>query len=379
MTVQKIISVYNKDPYNKQNSQKSSRTFASMHVDNSNADIFLGKKVKSDKNQALLYKEEGNNFARYGKYEAAIESYNKSLEYNPDFTDARFNLAKSYKTTKDYANAIKHYEILLKKTPKDIEVLTSVAECYLGDKQENKAKEVIIKALAVDEKYDPARRLDKKIDNARLAYFSKSAANQQELIQKHNNMKAALKLACNYFTESKSTIDDIYDIKFEYDTTSSLSGHSNIAQYENSKRRIVVTNDYTWAAPEVVACYLVHEIVHGRDKDPYTSIAEEQDAYRESVKFWESSSTGIKDPEMDYALKLYNKSPEELDKKVAIVYATRDGSIPLNSPNHGMGAQSIQYVWLKAKDTFSRIIGLDSSLKSQAIISERKLLRNEYR
>lgn len=49
---------------------------------------------------------------------------------------------------------------------------------------------------------------------------------------------------------------------------------------------------------------IIHEFVHGKDNDPYTSIREEQDAYRVQAKYWVDNVKNIYDPEMDYVADL---------------------------------------------------------------------------
>ena len=128
---------------------------------------------------------------------------------------------------------------------------------------------------------------------------------------------------------------DLSNINIMFDKTASMSGTANIAQYEHGRKRIVVTDKYNYAAPELVSAYLVHEFVHAKDNDAYTSVAEEQDAYRAAAKFWLLNANGVKDSEMDYAAGLYKKSPESLDERVAEIYKLRDPGISMTSPNHG--------------------------------------------
>jgi hypothetical protein len=113
-----------------------------------------------------------------------------------------------------------------------------------------------------------------------------------------------------------------------------MGGTSNIAQYENYKQTITVSNSYVYASPQVIAAYLAHESVHAKDNDPYTSIREEQDAYEIAAKFWMENSNGVSDPEMDYATALYKKSPSTLSSRVEEIYTLRDPSIAKTSPNH---------------------------------------------
>ena len=93
-------------------------------------------------------------------------------------------------------------------------------------------------------------------------------------------------------------------------------------------------DDFVYANPTLVATYIVHENIHAKDNDPYTSIREEQDAYRAQCEFWLKHGQGIEDPEMDFVVGLYKKSAEDLDKRVAEIYHLRDKNIPETSYNH---------------------------------------------
>ena len=182
----------------------------------------------------------------------------------------------------------------------------------------------------------------------------------------------------------KDIATDASDVKFVFSATDSMSGHGNIAQYEDEYRKIVVTNKYVWAAPEVIAAYLVHESVHAKDHDPYTSIKEEQDAYKESVKFWIAHNNGIKDPEMDYAASLYLVSSESLDNKVAEVYFSRDPSIAKVSPHHGLPAQGLFALGIKhgidkVTNFVKSLLSLNQPQLAAQTSSDQGLLVKHYR
>lgn len=113
-----------------------------------------------------------------------------------------------------------------------------------------------------------------------------------------------------------------------------MGGRANIAQYEHSKRKVSVTDEYTYADPQLTGAYVIHEFVHGKDNDPYTSIREEQDAYRVQAKYWVDNVKNIYDPEMDYVADLYKQSAKALDDRVAEIYRLRDPGIPETSYNH---------------------------------------------
>jgi tetratricopeptide (TPR) repeat protein len=331
----------------------------------------------SELSEAKKYKELGNQKASQNDYKGAIDYYKKSTEIKPDFVDAYYNLGKAYKTINDTDNAIKSFSRYLELEPQNIEIMANLGQCLKEKKQYNQAENYFKKVLEIDPKFDMASRELKETENLRLELASPKYAQMRKFEQSRKNLNDSLALVKKYYPPQ--VMKELGNVSFSFDKTSALSGHSNIAQYENYNNKIIVTDKYTWAAPEVVAAYMVHEVIHGKDRDPYTSVKEEQDAYEESVKFWKNFNNGIKDPEMDYALDLYNQSPTDLANKVAEIYTTRDDSIPKYSPNHGIAAKSLALGWFKTKKMFSKVINVPNKATEFAIISDNKLYERHYR
>lgn len=68
--------------------------------------------------KALAHKNRGNIYSKDGKFQMAVREYLKAVELRPDFTDAIYNLAKTYDfDLNDDEKAIKYYEIFLKHEP----------------------------------------------------------------------------------------------------------------------------------------------------------------------------------------------------------------------------------------------------------------------
>ena len=146
------------------------------------------------------------------------------------------------------------------------------------------------------------------------------------------NLAEALQMAVNYL--SPAYMKEISDVKIVFGKTASMGGTDNIAQYEDYIKTVTVSDKYKFAAPQLIAAYLVHESVHAHDKDSYTSVREEQDAYKIATEFWIANSKGVQDPEMDYAASLYKQGPSVLSDRVAEIYKMRDPDIAMTSPNH---------------------------------------------
>ena len=168
-----------------------------------------------------------------------------------------------------------------------------------------------------------------------LSIFSPQRAKKEREEYASKNLQKALQMTVNYMTPSY--MKGLDDVIVCFGETASMGGTSNIAQYENYKKKITVADSYKYASPQVIAAYLTHESVHAHDDDAYTSVYEEQDAYETATQFWIDNSNGIKDPEMDYAADLYKQSPETLRQRVEEIYTLRDPSIAKTSPNHPPG------------------------------------------
>lgn len=300
---------------------------------NDNADSYTPSNTIVQKRIAQKLTEQADNYSNNDKYEEAETCYKEAISTKNNYAAPYYGLAKLYKNKDKTPQAVEVYEKLLQVCPDELEAQTLLGLCHKKLGNYDKAKGCFQTACNKDPKYDFAVRSLKEIDNLILAKTDPKLAKQLEDKQDSTNLRNALILITN--NTPGYILDRVKDVSYRFGKTDSLSGHANIAQYENGKRTITVTEDYKWAAPEIVAAYLEHEDIHAADKDGITSISEEQDAYEESIKFWLNNNHGIKDPELDYAADLYNKSPQTLRNKVADIYRSRDKDIAEYSPNHG--------------------------------------------
>lgn len=283
--------------------------------------------------QAALFKEQGNEFLKINEFDKAVDAYKKAISIAPTYADAYFNLGKTYKMQKKYPEAIKTLTKAKELNPTDTETITILGEAYKQNGQYVLAIKNFEEALAIDPASDFAKRNLEETKNINFSVFNPLSAYEQKKAQAQKNLNSAITIAKNYLP--KGYMKDLSDVCVVFDTTNEMGGRSNIAQYEHSKRKITITGEYIWAAPKIVGAYLVHEFVHAKDNDPYTSIREEQDAYEQAAKFWVKTTTPpVKDPEMDYVAELYNKSPQALKDRVAEIYKLRDPDIANTSPNH---------------------------------------------
>lgn len=279
--------------------------------------------------------QEGDELLKTNNFDAAISKYNKSIEINPEAKETYLSLGKAYKGKEDYPNAASNIEIYLKENPQDTGAIVLLGDCYRKQGHYGKAIEQFSNASSIDSSDDEAKRNYLETKNQIQACYDPIGAAQAKRKQALSNLSTALGMAKKYL--SPDFMKDMGNLTIVFDKTASLGGTPNIAQYEHSKRKMTVTDSYVYAAPQLVAAYMVHEFVHAKDKDSYTSINEEQDAYKKETEFWIQNSNGVKDPEMDYAAELYKQSPSTLDSRVAEIYKLRDPSIAKISPNHPPG------------------------------------------
>ena len=306
------------------------------------------------------YKSLGDSLMDKKKYEYAISNYKKSLELSPEENEVLLNIARAYLGVKDYSDTIKSLNQYVAAASSTCEAETMLGETYLEEGKYEEALKSFQKAMEADSKDDNAKRGYLETQNKILEQTNPEQAKKERYEHGVKTLNEALSIVTKYL--SPEYMQSLGSLKVMFDKTASMSGTPNIAQYEHGKKRIVITDKYTYAAPEIISAYLVHEFVHAKDNDAYTSVAEEQDAYRAASKFWLLNSNGVKDSEMDYAADLYKKSPETLDDRVAEIYQLRDPDIAMTSPNHKGGFSNAASSGLKS-------IAADTSLKKYDYIA----------
>lgn len=274
----------------------------------------------------------GDDALNSNRLNEALRYYAEAQQKDPNNSVVNRKLAKTYHQMKDFVSAQRNYEIYLKSNPEDVETIVALGETYKHQGWYKKALDTFEKASKLAPKNDLVKRSILETKNNLLAVYDPIRAQKEKNDYATKNLQEALRMTVEYM--SPEYMKDLSDIRITFGDTAVMGGASNIAQYENYIKTVTVSNDYMYASPEVIAAYLTHESVHAKDKDPYTSIREEQDAYEIATKFWIKYSNGIEDPEMDYAAELYSQAPSSLSDRVAEIYKLRDPDIAQTSPNH---------------------------------------------
>ena len=274
----------------------------------------------------------GDNALNSNKPEEAILAYQEALQKNINEIDTYRKLGKAYVHAKDYNGAISAYSEYLSKNDKSDEAWIELGEAQRLKGQYQQAINSFEKALAISPNNDLAKRSIQEAKNNLLSIYSPAQAQKQRDELATKNLGEALQMTVAYL--SPEYMKEFADVKIIFGKTASMGGTDNIAQYEDHIKTMTVSEKYKYAPPQLIAAYLVHESVHAHDKDPYTSVREEQDAYKIATEFWIANSKGVEDPEMDYAASLYKQSPSVLADRVAEIYKQRDPDIAMTSPNH---------------------------------------------
>ena len=274
----------------------------------------------------------GDNALNSNKPEEAVLAYNQAKQQNPNELETYKKLGKALVQTKDYEGAINFYSESLAQNDNDDEVWIELGEAQRLKGQYQQAVASFEKAASIDPKNDLANRSLLETKNNILSIYSPAQAMKQKEEVAAKNLHTALQMAVSYL--SPEYMKEFADVKIIFGKTASMGGTDNIAQYEDYIKTMTVSEKYKYAAPQLIAAYLVHESIHAHDKDPYTSVREEQDAYKIATEFWIKNSNGVQDPEMDYAASLYKQAPSVLADRVAEIYKQRDPDIAMTSPNH---------------------------------------------
>jgi tetratricopeptide (TPR) repeat protein len=97
----------------------------------------------------------------YGLYHAMNDDLAKSQDYflnaaeiDPDYYDAKYNLAFTLHNAQDFVMAKELYLELLETNPKDVKVLNNLAVIFEAEKNFKKAWDLIIKSLEIDPKFE---------------------------------------------------------------------------------------------------------------------------------------------------------------------------------------------------------------------------------
>jgi hypothetical protein len=299
--------------------------------------------AKVNREEAEKLKQEGNRLRGLRQYEKAIETYRKAIALDPKYTDAYYNLARTYDVIGDKPKAIHSLQHLLEIDPDDHDARVTLAGFYEDLNLPQYAKTHYDQVLAREPRYDPALRARQLLDNLILGEVNADKALQDYQTQAAQTLMRAQGLLRPYLTKThRPDLLQLMDhIRYEYAGTDKVVGSQNLAEYDHSHRVIRLMPSLAYAHPATVAAYLVHEFEHAKDNDNLNSIAEEQDGYLALARYWNTQDQPVVEPNLDLATELMTRGEQQLRDKVRELYLSRDPYMPETSPGHGQSYLSV--------------------------------------
>jgi tetratricopeptide (TPR) repeat protein len=111
----------------------------------------LNKAIENNPRWLLPYANLGTYHEQKGQRDLALETYRKGLEVLPGEVNLLMNLARVYESAKDYGNAIKQYELILKDHPDNLLAVNNVASLLSLDATD---KADLTRALALAKRFE---------------------------------------------------------------------------------------------------------------------------------------------------------------------------------------------------------------------------------
>jgi tetratricopeptide (TPR) repeat protein len=100
---------------------------------------------------------EGLDLAGQGNFAEAIERFRKALEIDPDFTDAAFNLAVTFRKLGLHSNAVTVLTDLIRRSPESPDYLYALGNSRFHLRDLAGARDAFGRALSIDPSYHKAR------------------------------------------------------------------------------------------------------------------------------------------------------------------------------------------------------------------------------
>ena len=107
--------------------------------------------------------------ANLGDNESARDSFEKAIQIDPDFLDAKKNLAEIYIATKEYDKGIGTYQDILKQHGDDVESLLNVGRLYYEIGDVDSTRFILEKVLEIDSENKSAKDALEKLSKEELA------------------------------------------------------------------------------------------------------------------------------------------------------------------------------------------------------------------
>ncbi len=213
---------------------------------------YLGQAISLDKEDGIIYHNQGIIYKHKKDYQKAIESFRLAIKYNPRFIKSYLSLASLYFYIKDSKNALRYYKEAEVLSPNNDEIKFNSAVCLLNLNQYEEAEKALEKIISSESMADEIKAMSAK---SLGTYFA---------------LKNDYERALFYYTKAISFQED-YDVYYKIGTIYKILGKfqesldSFTKAYQlNNKNTMALRNlaelYYRFNEPEKALAYYHHLI-----------------------------------------------------------------------------------------------------------------------
>lgn len=297
---------------------------------------------------ALLHQTLGDVFRKTNRFELALAEYQRAMQANPSQAGLYRRIGQAYVHLENWPQAIAMLRNALTADPNDDNARMLLAEVYVHVWQPKEALMLYGQMLERRPNLDSVRRAKDWLTVQMLADQSTILAWYVHRLRQLRVVAQASVLIeefyRNHYADSENgglhrgahPLEVMRNARIVFEPTQAIFAVANVAEFDFAQNVIRMMPELAYAAPQVLAAYTVHELEHANDGDGVTSVQEEQDGYRKLARFWQHYRGDVDEPNLDYALSLYEQGREVLNEKVAEVYRSRDPALPIHSACHGL-------------------------------------------
>lgn len=139
---------------------------------------------------AIQAYNKGVNLLERGMIEEAMKMFKQALDDSPNYTDARYNLARILFELSRYGEAQKQYELFIEIQPHDVDALNNLGSIHAMSNNLEKAKSLFERAFLVNP--------NSALTHRNLAAYYQAVGDDHK---KEEHVKRALELDKNIFSD----------------------------------------------------------------------------------------------------------------------------------------------------------------------------------
>jgi tetratricopeptide (TPR) repeat protein len=169
-----------------------------------------------DPDSSTIYSRLTNEYLRKGMLSSAMEVCKEGVSKHPEFSDLRMLLGGLYATNRQYDEALKQYEYILKKEPGNEEAAVFKAQTHLELEQSALAKTSLTKFLSYDKNSALGWYYLGRVEQVNQKFTAAEDHFRKAISLKQNFLQAQLSLAFLYEeTQKTEKAIEIYRAMFE--------------------------------------------------------------------------------------------------------------------------------------------------------------------